>query len=152
MPPAQPPGYYDTTGKLHGTVKTVPYKPTGNAEPSRDCAATKIHRAVGAGQYTARGQMMAQKSRVGLLHLPDISPLIRRGGQPHKKYDVTCNLHERALLAPTAQGILALYGLTLQPHKSKLREPCSTRSFFDVNFSIRLFGLCGRYLLLVKFH
>ena len=42
-------------------------------------------------------------------------PLIRRGGQPHQKYDVTGNLHGRALLAPTAQGILALYGLTLQP-------------------------------------
>ena len=25
MPPAQPPGYYDITGKPHGTVKTVPY-------------------------------------------------------------------------------------------------------------------------------
>lgn len=24
--------------------------------------------------------------------------------------------------------------------------------FFDVNFSKRLFGLCGRHLLLVKFH
>ena len=42
-------------------------------------------------------------------------PLIRRGGQPRQKYDVTGNLHGRALLAPTAQGILALYGLTLQP-------------------------------------
>ena len=41
--------------------------------------------------------------------------LIRRGGQPHQKYDVTGNLHGRALLAPTAQGLLALYGLTLQP-------------------------------------
>ena len=30
MPPAQPPGYYDITGKRHGTVKTVPYKPAGN--------------------------------------------------------------------------------------------------------------------------
>ena len=36
-------------GKPHGTVKTVPYKPARNAEPSRDCAAIKLHRAVGAG-------------------------------------------------------------------------------------------------------
>ena len=28
--------------RLHGTVKTVPYKPTGNTESYRDCAATKI--------------------------------------------------------------------------------------------------------------
>ena len=38
------------------------------------------------------------------------------------------------------------------PNKSKLREQCSPRSLFDVNFSKRLFRLCGRYLLLVKFH
>ena len=59
---------------------------------------------------------------------PGHFPLIRRvprhlppqgegfcGGQPHKKYDVTGNSHGRAMLAPTAQGVLALYGLTMQP-------------------------------------
>ena len=30
--------------KPHGTHICVPYKPAGNAEPSRDCAAIKIHR------------------------------------------------------------------------------------------------------------
>ena len=38
------------------------------------------------------------------------------------------------------------------PNKSKLREQCSPRSFFDVNFSKRLFGLCRRHLFLVEFH
>ena len=30
MPPAQPSGQCNPTGKPHGTVKTVPYKPAGN--------------------------------------------------------------------------------------------------------------------------
>ena len=34
---------------LHGTVKTVPYKPAGNTKPSQDCAAAKINHPVGAG-------------------------------------------------------------------------------------------------------
>ena len=39
MPPAQPPGYYDITGKPHGTVKTVPYKPAGKAIHNTKCVA-----------------------------------------------------------------------------------------------------------------
>ena len=38
------------------------------------------------------------------------------------------------------------------PNKNKLREQCSPRSLFDVNFSKRLFRLCGRHLFLVEFH
>ena len=68
MPPAQPPGYYDTTGKLHGTVKTVPYKPAGNAEPSRDCAAIKIHRAVGAGHAPPATVYYNEYNRLGCRH------------------------------------------------------------------------------------
>ena len=39
MPPVQPPGYCDIPGKPHGTVKTVPYKPTEKAIHNTKCVA-----------------------------------------------------------------------------------------------------------------
>ena len=39
MPPAQPPGYYDITGKPHGTHICVPYKPAGKAIHNTKCVA-----------------------------------------------------------------------------------------------------------------
>lgn len=58
----------------------------------------------------------------------------------------------RARATLCAQSCVWIATSRCPPNNSKLREQCSPRSLFDVNFSKRLFGLCGRYLLLVKFH
>ena len=62
-------------GKPHGTVKTVPYKPVGNAEPSRDCAAIKIRRAVGAGHAPPAVLRLQQHngSSVGAAYMPPVA-------------------------------------------------------------------------------
>ena len=57
------PGYYNITGKPHGTVKTVPYKPAENTASSRNIATNKSLRGRG-GACPARGFTVITTLRV----------------------------------------------------------------------------------------
>ena len=89
MPPVAAIPVMRTNGQTARASNARPYKPAGNAEPSRDCVATKIYHTVGAGHCPARDPTAIATLRsnrtAGWGH-----PVLRGNGDLYKHYGLVC--------------------------------------------------------------